>query len=72
MTIVYHMLIAGAGVVGLMLLWVAVQAVVRRQSPGMTGDEDVLACRSCGTPDACGECAHAHRPDQRAARAVGE
>lgn len=71
---IYHLLIAVAGVVGLMFVWLAVQSLVRRRSPEFAGaaDADVLACRtcSCRTPDACGECVHASHPDSHPARAT--
>jgi hypothetical protein len=54
----YHMLVAVIGVVGLMGIWLGVQALVRREGPEFGPESDVLACKSCHTPDACGHCAH--------------
>jgi len=60
MTMFYHLLIAVGGVVGLVLVWAGVQAIVRRESPE-AGDSDVLACRSCD-PDRRAHCSM-HEPD---------
>jgi hypothetical protein len=49
----YHLLIAVVGVVGLVLVWVAVQAIVRRQSPELARHCDVLECKMCGTGGGC-------------------
>jgi hypothetical protein len=54
----YHLAIAVAGVVGLMGVWIGVQALIRRESPNMPADADVLACRSCGAHDGCHGCDH--------------
>jgi hypothetical protein len=43
----FHLLIAVVGVIGLAWFWIAVQAIARRQSPGMARDCDVLECRMC-------------------------
>ncbi len=59
----YHLLIAVIGVVGLIGIWVGVQTLVRRGSPEMGHDTDVLACRSCGTHDGCHGCAQ-HKDNQ--------
>jgi hypothetical protein len=55
---VYHYLVAALGVAGLFGLWLGVQMLVRRSSKETGSDPDVLACRTCGTPGACGGCAH--------------
>ena len=54
----YHLLIAVAGVVGLFSIWIGVQALVRRGSAEFASDSDVLSCRTCGTPDGCRSCVH--------------
>ncbi len=61
----YHLLVAVAGVVGLIGLWVVVQALVRHESPEMAHDTDVLACRSCGTADGCHGCSHSNDKPQQ-------
>ena len=44
---VNHLLIAVAVIVSLAVVWSVVQALVRRQSPELANDADVLACKSC-------------------------
>jgi len=48
----HQLAVACAAVVGLVAVWVAVQALVRRTSPH-TGDPDVLACRMCAADGTC-------------------
>ena len=50
---VYHLLIALSGIVIMVLLWVGVQALVRRQAPEIAADEDVLRCGMCGVDGTC-------------------
>ncbi|HEU4365971.1 MAG TPA: hypothetical protein VFT13_10970 [Candidatus Krumholzibacteria bacterium] len=53
MTMLAHLLIAAAGIVGLMLAWLAVQSLKRRSDPD---GKDVLSCGTCGA-HSCGGCA---------------
>jgi hypothetical protein len=49
----YHLLIAVIGIVSLVCIWVAIQALVRRQSPELRDESDVLACSICGSDGTC-------------------
>ncbi len=51
-----QLLIAVAGIVGLMLAWLAVQGLKRRSDPG---GGDVLSCGTCGA-HSCAGCAISH------------
>lgn len=59
MNVIYHLLIACSSVAVMAALWVGVQALVRRGSPELGEDEDVLACRTCAAGGSCGGCVHA-------------
>lgn len=50
---VYHVLMAVVGVVVLAGAWVAVQSLVRRGSPELAEDADVLTCHVCGADGTC-------------------
>jgi len=64
MDAVVRMLVAAGAIAGLAILWVGVQALVRRNSPGMPSDCDVLDREGCG--GCCSGCALVP-PDSRAA-----
>ncbi|MFQ5510988.1 MAG: hypothetical protein ACE5EO_03995 [Candidatus Krumholzibacteriia bacterium] len=49
----HQILIAVISIGALAVGWVAVQALVRRQSPRTDGDGDVLACGTCGAGGMC-------------------
>lgn len=49
----YHILVAVVGIVLLSVLWIGVQALVRKQSPGLPEDADVLACTLCDPDGTC-------------------
>ena len=55
----YHLLIAGVGVVGLLALWLGVQSLARRHGHGHgAGDcegPEHMACNACA-PDRAGTC----------------
>ena len=51
----YHLLIAGLGVVGLLAVWLGVQSLARRQGAGDCDGPEALACDSCA-PDRAGTC----------------
>jgi hypothetical protein len=63
----YHLLVAVVAIAALAGGWVAVQALVRRQSPDMPRGSDVLQCRMCG---AGGMCHCSFNPEQAAAVAA--
>ncbi len=48
-----QLLIAVGLTIGLVAVWVAVQALVRRNSPEFAGGADVLACRMCAADGSC-------------------
>ncbi|UCG52223.1 MAG: hypothetical protein JSW58_01315 [Candidatus Latescibacterota bacterium] len=54
----YHLLVAVIGVVGLVGVWLGVQALARRGGPEFGPESDVLACKTCHTPDACDHCVY--------------
>jgi hypothetical protein len=49
----HHLLIAASGIVALVVGWAAVQGLVRRESPEMDRETDVLSCGLCGTGGRC-------------------
>ncbi len=49
----YHLLVAVVAIAALAAGWVAVQALVRRQSPDLLSGSDVLQCRMCGAGGTC-------------------
>jgi hypothetical protein len=49
----YHLLIAVGGVVALVGVWIAVQNLVRRESPELPETADVMACGMCGPNGEC-------------------
>jgi len=49
----YNTMIAIGGVVVLFGGWVAVQALVRRNSSDLGDEKDVLACNMCGADGSC-------------------
>ncbi|MDH3841257.1 MAG: hypothetical protein OES78_05860 [Chromatiales bacterium] len=55
MNILAHFAVSIAVVLGLLGLWLGVQALARRELPPSSGDRDVLACRGCGK-DSCSAC----------------
>lgn len=48
-----HLIVASVITVTLVLVWAAVQALVRRHSPDMDAGDDVLACRMCRADGSC-------------------
>ena len=48
-----QLLLTSGIIIGLIALWTAVQALVRRNSQ-MAPDADVLACRMCSGEGSCG------------------
>lgn len=46
---------------GLLALWLGVQALARRELPPSSGDRDVLACRGCGK-NSCSACSLRKEP----------
>lgn len=52
---VYHWLIAGLGVVGLLALWLAVQALARRRGDGDCDGPEQTACDHCA-PERAAHC----------------
>jgi len=51
----YHLLIAGVGVVGLLALWLGVQSLARRHGSGVCDGPEHTACRACA-PDRADSC----------------
>ncbi len=51
---IYHLLVAVGGVVGLMTAWLAVQSLKRRSDPDLRAGDDVLACATCGLESCLG------------------
>ncbi|MDH3215136.1 MAG: hypothetical protein OEN01_02450 [Candidatus Krumholzibacteria bacterium] len=49
----YHLLIAVVGIVVLGVVWLGVQALLRRHSPELAAGSDVLACKMCGPAGSC-------------------
>lgn len=53
----YHLLITVGAILVFMVGWWLVQLLVRRNSPGIADDcdilEDKMSCRSCGKGDSC-------------------
>lgn len=72
----YHVFVAVGGITVLFGAWIALQAYVRRRTPGMGRGTDVLACRICGGDSHCwcsvrdGESPSA--PDAEVTRAHGD
>jgi hypothetical protein len=69
----YSALMAVGGIIGLMALWIAVQELARRQTPGAAPDSDMLehyahGCHSCISEGNCTfdpddkECEASHHP----------
>jgi hypothetical protein len=53
--VMYHLLIAGLGVVGLMAVWLGVQFLARRQGTGRCDGPEPMTCSSCA-PERAGNC----------------
>jgi len=51
---VYHLLVATGGMIGLVIAWVAVQGLKRRTDPELGAGDDVLACAACGSESCLG------------------
>jgi hypothetical protein len=50
----YHLVIALAGLAGLIIVWLIVQSLARSQIPPDAEERDVLACSSCAASGVCG------------------
>ena len=51
----YHLLLAGVGILGLMAVWRGVQSLARRQSGESCDGPDNMACGSCA-PERANHC----------------
>ena len=57
----YHLFIAVVGILGLLTVWLGIQALARHRGAGHCDGPDPLACRGCA-PDRARSC-HLRRDD---------